>query len=74
MYRRSKFVEILTEIREEMAQEADYDLVLFAEMVRSGGSVVGVTDRKHLVEVRSADDRSSENQVPLRRSGDLMPK
>ncbi|MBX7053754.1 MAG: hypothetical protein K1X36_02280 [Pyrinomonadaceae bacterium] len=37
MYRRTKFIEILHEIRQEMAAEADYDLVLFAENVRAGG-------------------------------------
>jgi len=36
MYRRSKFMEILLEIREEMSREADYDVDLFAEMIRSG--------------------------------------
>ena len=36
MYRRPKFLEILLEIRQEMAREADYDVDLFAEMVRSG--------------------------------------
>ena len=36
MYRRSKFMEILLEIREEMSREADYDVDLFAETIRSG--------------------------------------
>jgi hypothetical protein len=36
MYRRPKFLEILHEIREEMSGEADYDVDLFAEIVRSG--------------------------------------
>ena len=36
MYRRPKFLEVLHEIREEMSREADYDVDLFAEMVRSG--------------------------------------
>jgi len=36
MYRRPKFLEVLLRIREEMAREADYDVDLFAEMVRSG--------------------------------------
>ena len=36
MYRRPKFLEILLEIRQEMALEADYDVDLFAEMARSG--------------------------------------
>lgn len=36
MYRRPKFLEILLEIRQEMSRSADYDVDLFAEMVRSG--------------------------------------
>ncbi len=36
MYRRPKFLEILLDIRREMALEADYDVDLFAEIVRSG--------------------------------------
>ena len=36
MYRRPKFLEVLHTIREEMSREADYDVDLFAEMVRSG--------------------------------------
>jgi len=36
MYRRPKFLEVLLDIRREMAHEADYDTDLFAEMVRSG--------------------------------------
>jgi len=36
MYRKPKFLEVLHEIREEMSREADYDSLLFAEMVRSG--------------------------------------
>jgi hypothetical protein len=36
MYRRPKFLEVLHAIREDMSREADYDVDLFAEMVRSG--------------------------------------
>ncbi len=36
MYRRPKFLEILLEIRQDMAHEADYDVDLFAEIARSG--------------------------------------
>jgi hypothetical protein len=36
MYPRPKFLEILHEIREEMSREADYDMDLFAELIRSG--------------------------------------
>ena len=38
MYRRSKFLEVLLEIRQEMAREADYDVDFFAEIARSGNS------------------------------------
>ncbi len=50
MYRRPKFLEILLEIREEMALEADYDVDLFAERVRAGTEPVA-----------EAVDRSSNN-------------
>ena len=36
MYRRPKFLEVLLDIRIEMAHEVDYDTDLFAEMIRSG--------------------------------------
>lgn len=36
MYRRPKFLEILLQIRQEMSREADYDIDLFAEIIRSG--------------------------------------
>ena len=36
MYRRPKFLEVLLAIREEMSREVDYDVDLFAEMIRSG--------------------------------------
>jgi hypothetical protein len=36
MYRKPKFLAILHEIRETMSREADYDVDLFAEMVRTG--------------------------------------
>jgi hypothetical protein len=36
MYRRPKFLEILDQVREQMSHEVDYDVDLFAEMVRQG--------------------------------------
>jgi hypothetical protein len=35
MYRRPKFLTVLHDIREAMSREADYDVDLFAEMVRA---------------------------------------
>jgi len=36
MYRRPKFLEVLLEIRRDMAHEADYDVDLFVELARHG--------------------------------------
>jgi hypothetical protein len=36
MYRRPRSLEILLRIREEMAREADFDVDLFVERLRSG--------------------------------------
>jgi hypothetical protein len=36
MYRKPRFLEELHAIREDMSRECDYDVDLFAEMVRSG--------------------------------------
>ena len=38
MYHKPRFLEELHAIREEMSREADYDVELFAEMVRSGAT------------------------------------
>lgn len=35
MYRRPKFLEVLHEIREKMSQEANYDMGVFADLVRN---------------------------------------
>ena len=44
MYRRPKFLEVLLNVREEMAREADYDVDRFAEMVRSGARKKGLAN------------------------------
>jgi hypothetical protein len=36
MYRKPKFLQVLHRIRERMSREVDYDVDLFAEMIRSG--------------------------------------
>jgi hypothetical protein len=36
MYNKPRFLEELHAIREEMSRECDYDVDLFAEMIRSG--------------------------------------
>ena len=67
MYRRSKFIEILLEIRKEMAAEADFDVDLFAEMARSGSTTVTSKKRKQmrsdLIEAKP-DDEISRVTIP----------
>ena len=53
MYPRSKFQEVLLEIRQEMARDADFDVDLFAEIVRTG---VGPRDpRIHKLEADASE-------------------
>ncbi len=62
MYRRPKFLEVLLDIRHEMAQEADYDTDLFAEMIRTG---------RHTEQTRSHSMvPDSEKRLPGRSGSD----
>jgi hypothetical protein len=38
MYRRPKFLEKLLDVRREMALESDYDVIVFAQMTRTGSN------------------------------------
>ncbi len=75
MYRRPKFLEVLHAIREEMSREVDYDVDLFAEMVRSGVRpaygperiIRGVRTRALRDEV--AADSDSVPERPKKRAG-----
>ena len=64
MYRRPKFLEILIEIRQEMSREVDYDVDLFAEMIRSSEGksqkVQGKSDKEFLMQ--TDDYLIEENQ------------
>ncbi len=64
MYRRPKFLEILHTIREEMSREVDYDVDLFAEMVRSGARPSHGPER---------NIRGFKSQVPRREDTDESP-
>ena len=68
MYRRPKFLEILIDIRQAMAAEADYDVDLFAELARSGER----SEPRLRTVSRSADEpidgsTSDHNIRPVRR-------
>ncbi len=70
MYRRPKFLNVLIRIREVMSREADYDVDLFAEMVRSGeqpkqGKVRNIRGFKKRA---GRDDSDTENDVTPKRA------
>ncbi len=59
MYRRPKFLEILLEIREEMSREADYDVDLFAELVRSDS----VPKRKKMFDLSKTESLPPKTEI-----------
>lgn len=70
MYRRPRFLEELHAIREEMAREVDYDVDLFAEMVRSGLRPAHGPERNirgFKSRVPRADDLSEDAPKPRRK-------
>ncbi len=58
MYRRPKFLEVLLEIRRDMALEADYDVELFAEMARSGNRTAKPKTRR--TEIVDSPDKNGK--------------
>ncbi len=65
MYRRPRFLEELHAIREEMARECDYDMDLFAEMVRHGippahGPVRVIRGQRMVSPARPQSDKSDK--------------
>ncbi len=61
MYRRPKFLEILLQIRREMAVEADYDVDLFAEVVRSGAN--SPLEKKRQIDLSSKVVKEQTRQI-----------
>ena len=72
MYRRPKFLEILLEIRREMALEADYDVDLFAENARSGIHSSQHDKSDSPIDLASANGRTEE--ADLRKSRGQIPR
>lgn len=60
MYRRPKFLEVLLKIRQDMSREADYDVDLFAEMVRSGT----FSDNKNDYDLSEKKEEEQKTQNP----------
>lgn len=65
MYRRPKFLEVLHGIREEMSREVDYDVDLFAELVRSGVRPSHGPERV-IRGIRTRATRAELDEVPTR--------
>ncbi len=64
MYRRPKFLEILLEIREQMSRDADYDMDLFAEMVRSGK--ISESEKTYNLNTANTDSDTEQNLDKVR--------
>jgi hypothetical protein len=72
MYRKPRFLEVLHAIREEMSREADYDVDLFTEMVRSGARpthgaerhIRGFKSRAERADTGTANVEAEEAEVP----------
>jgi hypothetical protein len=75
MYRRPKFLEVLHAIREKMSRDVDYDVDLFAEMVRSGVRpahgperiIRGIRTRALRNEIQ--EDLDERDEKPKKRAG-----
>ena len=65
MYRRPKFLEVLIEIRQEMARDADYDVDLFAEMVRSGK--IADVEKIHALNETETNDEKPKSEIKINR-------
>jgi len=73
MYRRPKFLEVLLQIREQMARDADYDVDRFAEMVRSGNSTngsVGIALTEETPESRRKTKKGSASRRTAKKEKD----
>lgn len=64
MYRKPKFLSVLHEIRETMSREADYDVDLFAEMVRTGAQPKAGPER-NIRGFKKRAPRSDETEIEM---------
>lgn len=54
MYRRPRFLEVLDEVRQEMSREADFNVDLFAELVRNNEIVSANDEAKKRIEIENS--------------------
>ena len=62
MYPRSKFQEVLLEIRHEMAREADFDVDLYAEIIRTGAGPQDAPIHSMADQNAKSDDRALNSE------------
>ena len=72
MYRRPRFLEILIGIREEMAREADFDVDLFVENVRTGHRSIARSRKYSMLNGDSKSEagtkrKESDSETPIRK-------
>ncbi|MGH9947279.1 MAG: hypothetical protein ACRD6X_08780 [Pyrinomonadaceae bacterium] len=67
MYPRPKSLELLIEIREEMARQADFDVDLFVENVRTGKRNIDLSDRSVDAASPEKSDRNGRRVRPQNR-------
>jgi hypothetical protein len=73
MYRRPKFLEVLLEIRQEMARLADYDVDLFTEMARSGKGTKS-NPAYSLLDPEAENESAEDKKKTKRESGSALRK
>lgn len=61
MYRRPKFLEKLLDVRRVMSREADYDVIAFAQMARTGSAVAR---NQPVTRVVTEDDNKTRRTSP----------
>ncbi len=54
MYRRPRFLEVLDEVRQEMSREADFNVDLFAELVRNNEITSTNDETKKRIEIENS--------------------
>lgn len=67
MYRRSQSLQTILEIRQEMARQADHDVDLFTELVRSGKFSKDRKEKNQKVKDQKAKDQKVKDHKVLRR-------
>jgi hypothetical protein len=72
MYRKTKFLEVLQDIREEMSREADYDVLTLTEIARVGRTDGAKAPGRRNSEGLEEDKQSFKNRRPKTEDPNLV--